>query len=592
MKRQIIAWATLSWLPWLPTAKVSFSLTIVFQALPKPESCSRMDREPERGWTAQLYAGPRAAPEGCDSHRPRFARRVRGDGLRRTVEIAIPGVAAGARATIVMRAYNGASFETSTLRYESNPVTIALGGRRPTQPSGSVGGIDQFYSSQPGSSALHHRSGSKPDSGAGNHRHLPRRSQRGAAFVLPVEEERCCHPGRDQRHAHFEQRHIGKRRTIQRRRLQRGRIDHQPGCIPQPAQFDGRGRRSDDQQLCSRRRRCKSGASRWHCGQRAGPRNCMEVRRKFGSLLPTASFRTGAAAGYVNPVTVNVTGVKPNAKATLVMRAFNGATFENSPLRFESNPFTLALGGGILPPANLVGLIRFTEVGGPTAPSFVLSVLPTGYAPGGRFTVTLKASPSSGVSVYAVEDLPPANWSVGKVSDEGKLDSNTGKVKFGPFFDSSARNLTYEVTPPARETAEKTFAGSASADGVSTAIGGDRKIDVIKFHPADNNPGDSRISINEATAYGASWRKGASWPSGPNPIPIDYVTRAGTLWKNGEAYTIDAKVSGPPLWWVNSSGGNLRSLGLRISPSCGDPNPAVGMVAEICPHSPSASPCR
>ena len=64
-----------------------------------------------------------------------------------------------------------------------------------------------------------------------------------------------------------------------------------------------------------------------------------------GSLVCQLRASNGAAAGYVNPVTVNVTGVKPNAKVTLVMRAFNGATFEFA-LRFESNPFTLALGGG------------------------------------------------------------------------------------------------------------------------------------------------------------------------------------------------------------------------------------------------------
>jgi len=34
----------------------------------------------------------------------------------------------------------------------------------------------------------------------------------------------------------------------------------------------------------------------------------------------------------------------------------------------------------------------------------------------------------------------------------------------------------------------------------------------------------------------AAWKLGQVWETGPNPIPIDYVTRAGFLWKTGEAY--------------------------------------------------------
>ncbi|MBM3837255.1 MAG: hypothetical protein FJ398_04700 [Verrucomicrobia bacterium] len=279
---------------------------------------------------------------------------------------------------------------------------------------------------------------------------------------------------------------------------------------------------------------------------------------------PPTTFQTGPASGYVNSITVSVPGVPGGAQATLLIRAYNGATFETSALRLESNPFTVVLGGGLLPPPNLVGLSKFTEVSARDAPAFVTAMLPSGgYAPGATLIVTLKASPSAGTSVYAIEDRPPANWAVSKVSDEGKFDANTGKVKFGPFFDGNPRTLTYTVTPPPRETGEKEFAGSASADGVSAPIGGDRKIELIKLHPADNSPPDSRITINEATAYGAAWRKGATWVSGPNPIPIDYVTRAGTLWKNGETYAINPKVSGPPLWWVNTTSGNLRGLGLQ-----------------------------
>ena len=75
------------------------------------------------------------------------------------------------------------------------------------------------------------------------------------------------------------------------------------------------------------------------------------------------------------------------------------------------------------------------------------------------------------------------------------------------------------------------------------------------MHPADTNPPDHRIAIDELTAYSAAWRKGQSWVNPPNPIPIDYVTRAGALWKNGEVYHVDPRLSAPPLWWVNDTSG-------------------------------------
>jgi len=80
------------------------------------------------------------------------------------------------------------------------------------------------------------------------------------------------------------------------------------------------------------------------------------------ALTPTTTFRTTSAAaqGYVNSVDVTVPGVAAGAQATLIMRAFQGADYASATVRGESNPITIALGGGTLPPANLVGLQGFT----------------------------------------------------------------------------------------------------------------------------------------------------------------------------------------------------------------------------------------
>lgn len=516
------------------------------------------------GWSAQLYVQKEGTWQPVPP--PTTFRTGNATGYVEPITVTVPGVRGGAQATLIVRAFNGAKFETSALRYESNPVTVVLGGAGfpPSVPADLIG-LKTFKAvgpselptivAQPQTQAL-----------------IP-----GATITFSVEAKGAA-PLSYQWKKNSAAISGATSATLVINNASTADLGRYTVVVSNAA-----GSVTSEEALLVSSSTVETGSvnfnnyivgevdvkvvlrdgtavsTGWTAQLYGGPEGGTLV-----PLKPTTTFRTGVAAGYVNGVTVNVTGVKPGAKATLVMKVFNGATFETSSLRLESNPFTIAVGGGLLIPPNLAGLSKFTEVSPTPVSAFVLSVLPSGgYSPGAPLIVTLKASPSASTSVYAIEDRPPVNWVVGKVSDEGKFDAATGKVKFGPFFDSNPRTLTYEVTPPAREIGEKVFAGNASADGLSTVIGGDRRIDLIKLHPADNNPADSRLTINETTAYGAAWRKGATWTAGPNPIPIDYVTRAGTLWKNGEAYTIDSRISAPPLWWVNTSSGTLRGLGLQ-----------------------------
>jgi hypothetical protein len=204
------------------------------------------------------------------------------------------------------------------------------------------------------------------------------------------------------------------------------------------------------------------------------------------------------------------------------------------------------------------------------ASSFVQRQLPGGYAPGSKLTVSLNATPNAGTQLYLVEDTFPTGWTVGTISDNGVYDALNQKVKFGPVFDTSPHTFTYELTPPAQATGEVQFTGDAVADGQSSSITGDRTLSPLSAHPADNNPTDFRITAVELTAYGAAWKQGGSWPIGPNPIPASYVSRAGTLWRGGEYYKVDTSVaSGPPQWWVNTgikphtlADGSARQTGL------------------------------
>lgn len=99
--------------------------------------------------------------------------------------------------------------------------------------------------------------------------------------------------------------------------------------------------------------------------------------------------------------------------------------------------------------------------------------LPADFTPGESFQVTINASPGSGASVYAVEEAIPDGWTASNPSDNGALEGQN--VKWGPFFDTQTRNLTYTVTPASGATSG-TFDGVISVDGTNHDIGGDSTI--------------------------------------------------------------------------------------------------------------------
>jgi hypothetical protein len=147
-----------------------------------------------------------------------------------------------------------------------------------------------------------------------------------------------------------------------------------------------------------------------------------------------------------------------------------------------------------------------------------------------------------------VEDRPPEGWQVSNVNQEGLFDPVTRKVKFGPYSDALPRTLIYHLHPPTLATGRREFLGNGSLDGVSYPIGGDQFLGQASTnHPADLNPVDFRIVLDEVTAYAAAWK---SENSRTNPIPINYVTRAGFLWKHGEAYRFVPAAGAPPNCWV------------------------------------------
>lgn len=191
------------------------------------------------------------------------------------------------------------------------------------------------------------------------------------------------------------------------------------------------------------------------------------------------------------------------------------------------------------------------RVTGAPADGFVVRTLPAWYAPGSACWVRLAAEPAEGAKAYGIEDAPPAGWKVTEVSDEGVFDAINHKVKFGPFFDQRARRLNYKAIPPTDATGPAEFRGLGSVDGVDSVIGGDTLVNAAPSrHPADRGESDSRLTAAEVSAYGAAWRKGEDWAVAPNSIPMNYLTRAARIWRQGELYRYDPTAGTPPLCWV------------------------------------------
>ena len=140
-------------------------------------------------------------------------------------------------------------------------------------------------------------------------------------------------------------------------------------------------------------------------------------------------------------------------------------------------------------------------INAPLSPSTAVCDMPQGYTPGQAFTVTINITPLSGVSGYLVEDAIPAGWTISNISDAGSFDAVNNKVKFGPFSDDTARNLTYQITPPATASGTYNFAGVASFDGDDVAITGIREIQEDHYDLDD----DGDVDIVDIMMVASRW---------------------------------------------------------------------------------------
>jgi hypothetical protein len=77
-------------------------------------------------------------------------------------------------------------------------------------------------------------------------------------------------------------------------------------------------------------------------------------------IFPITSFRANRpeVMGYIDPIILTIPNIPAGARAVVLMKAFDGSNWETSTYRGESNPVTVTLANGGLPP-DLVGLQPF-----------------------------------------------------------------------------------------------------------------------------------------------------------------------------------------------------------------------------------------
>ncbi len=93
--------------------------------------------------------------------------------------------------------------------------------------------------------------------------------------------------------------------------------------------------------------------------------------------------------------------------------------------------------------------------------------------PGVSFVVSIAIDPPPLAYAAGMEEAPPAGWSVSAISNSGQWDAQSGKVKWGPFFDPSIPSeVTYEATPPSGAVGVLCFAGTVSFDGLDESVNG------------------------------------------------------------------------------------------------------------------------
>ena len=179
-------------------------------------------------------------------------------------------------------------------------------------------------------------------------------------------------------------------------------------------------------------------------------------------------------------------------------------------------------------------------------------------AVGGTLLVILGASPKATVSVYAIEEGVPSGMTPSNIAEGGSFDTANGLIKWGPWFDSQERALSYELI--AAGSGVITFpGGQGSFDGVNTPTGGDLSVDLGGGSAANQAPIAQNASLSVISGQSLSFTLSASDPDGDS-ITYTIVTNPthGALTGSGSSrtYTAATGYSGTDTFTFRVSDGN------------------------------------
>jgi len=146
-------------------------------------------------------------------------------------------------------------------------------------------------------------------------------------------------------------------------------------------------------------------------------------------------------------------------------------------------------------------------------------------SPGDGLQVHITVFPDPDTKVYAVEDSPPAGWSVSGINNSGVWDSANKKVKWGIFFGSDTRVFSYTTTPPAGSDPYGPCAGIVSFDGVDQGF-----VHGVSALEGDLS-GDGLVNMVDFSMLAGTWIDG--------PILLHDLDNSGQSDRNDLAILVD-----------------------------------------------------
>lgn len=105
--------------------------------------------------------------------------------------------------------------------------------------------------------------------------------------------------------------------------------------------------------------------------------------------------------------------------------------------------------------------------------------LPDHYLPGQPVAVSLSVHPGASIVAWALQETLPSGWQPAVIPADASFDPVTRTLKWGPFLDTTPRELSYSVRPPEQAREAGTFGGHTHFDSTSVPIAGTSTLTIL-----------------------------------------------------------------------------------------------------------------